>query len=152
MALRGPRSTAELTLITMPDRMELEPPADMGSEASGIFRELVKSCKPGHFRPVDRHLLATLANVIAAGKHHARQGQHKEWLQCCTLQMQLSVKLRLTPSSRYDARASERTTRVSGQAAPWEGYGINPLTGELDRSKLKGVKDIDMGDNPKDET
>jgi hypothetical protein len=125
MALRGPRSAAELTLITLPDRTELEPPADMGSEASGIFRELVKSCKPGHFRPVDRHLLATLANVIAAGKHHARQGQHKEWLQCCTLQMQLSVKLRLTPSSRYDARASERGTRTSQENPPWNPSWLN---------------------------
>lgn len=119
MALRGPRSTADLSVVPLPSHRELEPPADMKEDAAAIFRDIVRSALPSHFRPADKFLVATLANLIAAGKHHARHGQHREWLQCCALQLQYSTKLRLTPSSRYDARASERTTRTTGENPPW---------------------------------
>jgi hypothetical protein len=120
--LKGRRSQSSLVLVPLPDHVAILPPDDIPEEAKIIFKEIVESVKPTHWRKCDRYLLTQLAMAILSAKlFHKSGGSFREWMDCNRFILQATTKLRLNPSSRVDSKISERTTRVTGQRPPWEG-------------------------------
>jgi hypothetical protein len=47
-------------------------------------------------------------------------GAFRCWCEATKIQMQLATKLRLTPQTRTDSRAADRSTDTSDTLPPWE--------------------------------
>ena len=123
---RGRKSAAELSIVPIDaGRVRIEPPDQLEAEAAQIFREVVSSCEPRHFRKSDIPLLANFARATYLAGHYSRKvgeldGAFKSWCEATKIQMQLATKLRLTPQTRTDSRAADRSTDTSDIPAPWE--------------------------------
>jgi hypothetical protein len=123
---RGRKSAAELSIVPIDaGRIRIESPKGLETKAAEIFDEVVASCEPRHFRKSDIPLLANFARATYLAGHYSKMvGEHdsafKWWCEATKIQMQLATKLRLTPQTRTDSRAANRTTDTSDTLAPWE--------------------------------
>src|SRR5262245_50638200 len=86
---------------------------------------LLTSVDPKHFRECDVTLIASLAVATYMARFYSEiigQQDHPSafpaWTDAVKLQISLSTKLRLTPSSRYDGRAADREPEPAG-SPPW---------------------------------
>jgi phage terminase small subunit len=100
----------------------LDPPAGLGKGAAAIFRALVASADPTHFRRSDLPLLVEYANACAAAAAAAAEleaggavinGRPSPWLivqeKSVRAMTALSLRLRLSPQSRMDRKIAALT-------------------------------------------
>lgn len=136
MRQRGRRSAAALEAISVdgkPDR--LQPPDHLSADERQRFVEIISTCDAKHFRPSDTTLLCRFVEADALAeraakelrKHPVVDGKASAWLavqeKSVRALVSLSMRLRLAPQSRIDAKALGRHEARLG-LAPWE-YG-NP--------------------------
>jgi phage terminase small subunit len=134
MRQRGRKSAASLSVISVdgkPDR--LQPPDHLSADERQRFIEIIATCSATHFRPSDTILLCrfveadALAEKAAAElrKNPVIEGKPSAWLAVQEKSVRaltaLSMRLRLSPQSRIDAKAMGRQEpRLT--VNPWE-YG-----------------------------
>jgi hypothetical protein len=114
-----------------PERERLQPPANLSEKEGALFREIVSACSVEQFSPADVYLLSSFARItlqvdrafrdLDKAKAKERPQRIKMLDQLVKAQAQLSVKLRLSTSSRGDPRKLGRqhvAQRI--KPAPWE--------------------------------
>lgn len=114
-----------------PERERLQPPANLSKSEAALFREIVSNCPVEQFSPADVYLLSSFARItllvdrafsdLNKAKPKERPARVKMLDQLVKAQAQLSVKLRLSTSSRGDPRklARQHLTQRT-RPAPWE--------------------------------
>jgi hypothetical protein len=104
----------------------------LSTEVARAFEAIVSTVEPEHFKPVDVPLIAQLAtarvlldraDVELERAGAVVDGRPSPWLTVRVKELRavitLSTRLRLTPQSRYDARAAARSHVYTGPR-PWE--------------------------------
>ena len=123
------RKSAEENLIVIDtQRQRLKPPAYLNAKEKEVWLDVVNSTDPRHFKQCEAPVLAAFCTATALARFYSQrigaEGDtglnHKNWLDNARLMAALATRLRLTPSSRYDARAAERYSNVPDGAPPWE--------------------------------
>lgn len=132
MRQRGRKSTADLVGVNVdssPPR--LNPPASLSEAEQSLFIELVAANAPEHFRPSDLPLLARYCEATVLAEQAARELRHgavvggkvSPWLtvqeKAIRAAVALSMRLRLSPQSRIDAKSLGRQVPYMGPK-PWE--------------------------------
>jgi phage terminase small subunit len=124
------QKTADIVVINT-QHLRLKPPAYLKPEAKAVFEEVVNATAPSHFTRAEAPVLGLYCNAIHLARHYASKigtdgdaGQnHKWWVENTRLACSLATKLRLTPSSRFDGRASEKKSHeptFDAEDAPWD--------------------------------
>jgi phage terminase small subunit len=134
MRQRGRKSGASLGVLQVdgkPNR--LNPPTSLSGAERAIFFDVVAACDRDHFRPSDLPLLVRYVEAAALGDQAAEQlrlgavinGKTSPWIivqeKAVRAMVALSMRLRLSPQSRIDAKTLGRQEVRQGPA-PWE-YG-----------------------------
>jgi len=134
MRQRGRKSGAGLGILQVdgkPNR--LNPPISLSAAERAIFFDVVTACDRDHFRPSDLPLLVRYVEAAALGDQAAEQlrlgavvnGKPSPWItvqeKAVRAMVALSMRLRLSPQSRIDAKTLGRQEVRQGPA-PWE-YG-----------------------------
>jgi phage terminase small subunit len=130
---RGRKSAASLSVISVdgsPSR--LQPPSHLSASERRRFIEIVSNCDARHFRPSDVTLLCRFVESDLLAQKAAKElrrgavskdGRVSPWLVVQEKAMRaltaLSLRLRLAPQSRIDAKAMGRHEARLG-LAPWE--------------------------------
>jgi hypothetical protein len=121
-----PRISAAALGVVPAAELEFLPLAHLSEAEKAVFRDVVGSADPGHFRHEDRELLALYcAQVVAARtlmKCRRRAAEQERDLRAATaLIITLSTKLRLGPKSRApdNRRAASAGMRRPGPK-PWD--------------------------------
>jgi hypothetical protein len=128
------RSIADLAVPRVDGRpSRLTPPPSLSADARAAFQEIVGSVEPEHFKPADVPLICRLAaaHLWASRAEDELErigavvdGKLSPWATLLEKQngaiRSLSTALRLTPQSRYDARAAARSATVHTGPVPWE--------------------------------
>jgi len=127
MEKRGRQSTADMSVVSVASaRKPIEPPKGLKPQEEAIFTEVVASCSPDHFRKSDIPMLTAFATAthlarFFAGKIGESPDALKAWSEATRLQISLSTKLRLTPSTRLDPKTVHRHVPAGDLGrAPWE--------------------------------
>jgi|SRR5579872_6960033 len=127
------KSAAARSSIIVDVRQErLEPPNNLGKDETRLFRDLVASCDPTHFRRSDAPLLCRYVESVILAEDAARElresgpvagGKPSPWLQvqekAIRAMTALSLRLRLSPQSRLDPKTAAREKSRTGPM-PWE--------------------------------
>jgi hypothetical protein len=124
----GRKSEAALALTVIDVQAQrLKPPAYLKKEERAIFEHVVNHSAPQHFKENEQPLLALYCASIHLARFYVDAigddpGAHKLWVENARLAASLATKLRLTPQTRFDARAAERySVTLSAEAPrPWE--------------------------------
>ena len=100
-----PRISAFAMGVVPVANLEFPPPAHLNAAEAAVFRDVVASADPRHFRHEDRELLGLYAcHTVAARKLMKRKRREleedRELRALTALIISLSVKLRLGPKSR----------------------------------------------------
>ena len=136
MRQRGRKSAEAMAAAVSVDGSpsRLRPPAHLSVDEQERFASIVSSCDARHFRPSDAPLLSrfveadALAERAAAQlrKHPVIEGRPSPWLYVQEKTIRtltaLSMRLRLSPQSRIDARAMGRQ-EPRAKVNPWEWNG-----------------------------
>jgi phage terminase small subunit len=146
MKQRGRKSAAALEVINVdgsPDR--LQPPDHLGSIERQRFTEIVSNCDARHFRPSDSTLLCRFVEADALAeraakelrKHPVVDGKPSPWLAVQEKSVRaltaLSMRLRLSPQSRIDARGLGRQEpRLTVNPWEWSHEDTRKKGGKLD--------------------
>ena len=133
MRQRGRKSAASYETISVdgsPDR--LQPPDHLSADERRRFTEIVANCDARHFRHSDLPLLCRFVEADALAERAAQElrknavlknGKPNPWLAVQEKNVRtltaLSMRLRLSPQSRIDARAMGRQQPRS-TVVPWE--------------------------------
>jgi phage terminase small subunit len=138
MAQRGRKSRAQIQTpkpfrVINLDNERLKPPAYLTKEGRQVFDEVVSSCDPKHFRKGELPVLCAFCEAVALSRYYTQalrsqteEGvsfSHKEWLDATKLLTTLATRLRLTPHSRFDARAAQRMGPPAMTTFPWDYTG-----------------------------
>ena len=111
-----PRKTAEernLTVINF-EHKRLTPPEHLTDREAKIFRDIVESSDPRHFRKAELPLLCSYVTAVNLSQWHAKKinegdpNHHRPWLETTKLVALLASRLRLAPSTRLDKKTVER--------------------------------------------
>ena len=141
-----PRISAAALGVVPCAELEFPAPAHLSEAEKVVFRDVVASADPGHFRHEDRELLGLYcAQVIAARvlmKKRRRAAEQERDLRAATaLIITLSTKLRLGPKSRApdNRRAASAGMRRPGpkpwDRRPWDPPAEEPEAPETERPK-----------------
>ena len=118
MKQRGRKSRRSLETINVdgsPDRVQ--PPDHLSADEQRRFTEIVSTCDARHFRPSDTTLLVRFVEADALAeraakelrKHPVVDGKPSPWLavqeKSVRALVALSMRLRLSPQTRIDAKA-----------------------------------------------
>ena len=114
-----------------PERERLQPPANLSEKEGALFREIVSACPVEQFSAADVYLLSSFTRItllvdrafsdLNKAKPKERPARVKMLDQLVKAQAQLSVKLRLSTSSRGDPRKLARQHLMQRtRPAPWE--------------------------------
>jgi phage terminase small subunit len=126
MKQRGKPSAAALNLAVIDTQARrLKAPDFLNEREAEIFRSIVDSCAPDHFRKSELPLLCSYCTACNLSRWHAHevneghQDHHRQWLECTKLVALLASRLRLAPSTRLDKGRVER--EVTGDVPrPWD--------------------------------
>jgi hypothetical protein len=123
----GRRSVEDLSVVSLASvRKPIEPPKGLKPQEEAIFVEVVAACSPDHFRKSDIPMLTAFATATHLSRFYATRigesdGALKAWEAATRVQISLSTKLRLTPSTRLDPKTVHRHVPVGDMGkAPWE--------------------------------
>ncbi len=109
----------------------LHPPSSLSEAERKIFIDLVKCCEPSHLRKSDLPLLVRYCETIVMADQAAAElrkgtvvdGRPSPWLavqrEAIKAMVALSMRLRLSPQSRFDPKTTGRQTPHAGPW-PWE--------------------------------
>jgi len=109
----------------------LNPPANLSDAERGVFVDLVNACDPDHFRVSDLPLLVRYVEAVVLAEQAAQElrcgavvdGRPSPWIiiqeKAVRAMVSLSMRLRLSPQSRIDAKTIGRQQLRQGPA-PWE--------------------------------
>lgn len=134
MGVRGRASGAELAVIPGRTAIAAPAPAHLDTDEAAVWHRLMATERSGHFaRAAMRDLLTSYcrttvraerfaAELDAAGDLETRLKLARAIDQAVARQVQLAMKMRLTPASRERA--------VGGGAEP---TGVNPLDHDIDQ-------------------
>jgi hypothetical protein len=121
-----PRISAAAHGVVPAAPLEFPPPPHLNAAEAAVFRDVVASSDPRHFRHEDRELLGLYAcHTVAARKLMKRRrrdpDQDRELRALTALIVTLSTKLRLGPKSRApdNRRAASAGLRPPGPR-PWD--------------------------------
>ena len=133
MRQRGRKSaeamSAAISVDGSPDR--LQPPDHLSADERRRFTEIVTNCDARHFRPTDTTLLCRFCEADALAEKAAKElrknpvidGRPSPWIYIQEKSVRtltaLSMRLRLSPQSRIDARAMGRK-EPRLKINPWE--------------------------------
>ena len=137
MGSRGKQSAADLAIVRTGEPERLQPPAHITPRARALFVELVASVSADHFVAADRPLLARYCEAVALAEQAEAKlaedgpvdshGRASAWIgvwdKATKAASTAATRLRLTPHSRFDARAAARKTGrgpSAYQTRPWE--------------------------------
>ncbi len=136
---RGRKSAGDLAVVPL-SAARLPPPENLTSGEVDVWKGIVDSLPASFFRPADVPLLAAYCTAYAthqkacivltaeslfledkAGRQYAHPAQAVMSNQASSM-AQLSTKLRLAPSSRYDEKAAHTATKNASPAGKrlWE--------------------------------
>jgi phage terminase small subunit len=129
---RGRKSAEELSLTVIDVQAQrLKPPAYLKKEERAVFEHVVNHSAPRHFTQAELPMLCLYCTSVHLARFYANaigdEGDdgrhHKNWVENARLSASLATKLRLTPSSRYDARqATSNANNAVPESAhrPWD--------------------------------
>jgi hypothetical protein len=116
--------------------LRLEPPASLSDPERVVFANLVASCDPDHFRLSDAPLLCRYAEAVVLAEKAAEElrrrgavmkdGRVSAWItvqeKAVRALVSLSMRLRVSPQARLDAKKLDRRggVRPSAYDTPWE--------------------------------
>ena len=131
MAQRGRKSAEELGLAVIDVQAHrLKPPPYLKKEEKVIWEHVVGHSHSRHFKESDAPLLSLYCTAIHLARFYAAaigdEGDdgrnHKNWTENARLAASLATRLRLTPSTRYDARQADRNSDAlpDDYPRPWE--------------------------------
>jgi hypothetical protein len=128
MAQRGRKSAESLGLTVIDVQAQrLRAPNYLKAQEKVIFEHIVSNCAPTHFKASEIPMLALYCTAIHLARFYADgigddPAAGKGWTENARLAASLATKLRLTPQTRFDARAAERySLTVSAESPrPWE--------------------------------
>jgi phage terminase small subunit len=134
MTKPGRKSAADLAAVPVQrERPRIEPPDQITGRAREVFVDLIEAVDPSHFVRSDIPLLVSYAQAIALHEEAREKvaeegavvdGRVSPWHVVMEKQAKListmAMRLRLSPHSRYDARAAGRKTQKPTGPAPWE--------------------------------
>lgn len=127
-------SAAELSMANIGvngEPAKLKPPKSLSPPERELFAALVAVNTVDHFRPSDEPLLCRYVENSILAETAARElrkgavvnGKTNPWLvvseKACRALVALSMRLRLSPQSRFDGRAAARAREYVGPK-PWE--------------------------------
>jgi hypothetical protein len=124
------RKTAEelnLKVVNFEYR-RLTPPDHLTSRKAKIFRDIVESTNPRHFRKSELPLLCSYVTAVNLSQWHAKKinegdpAHHRPWLDTTKLVALLASRLRLAPSTRLEKKTVEREKQYGDFPEPWEAY------------------------------
>jgi hypothetical protein len=114
----------------------VEPPASLSDPERVVFANLVASCDPDHFRLSDAPLLCRYAEAVVLAEKAAQElrrrgavtkdGRVSPWVtvqeKAVRALVSLSMRLRVSPQARLDAKKLDRRggVRPSAYDTPWE--------------------------------
>jgi phage terminase small subunit len=119
-----------LTVIDV-QRQRIKPPSYLKAEARAVFLEVVDCSAPSHFKQNEVPLLAMYASAVHLARFYCdRIGSerddgscHRLWIENAKLALSIATKLRLSPQTRYDARAAQRKQDEPNDITPpWEAF------------------------------
>ena len=124
------RKTAEehnLNVINFEHR-RLTPPEHLTPREAQIFRDIVDTCDPKHFRKAELPLLCSYVTAVNLSQWHAKKlnegdpTHHRPWLDTTKLVALLACRLRVAPSTRLDKKSVERYGEHGVFPEPWNKY------------------------------
>jgi hypothetical protein len=107
------------------DRLRGAPTITGPTGEAEIFRSIVDSCAPDHFRKSELPLLCSYCTAVNLSRwyaHEVNEGDgnyRRHWLDATKLVALLASRLRLAPSTRLDKGKVEREV-VGDAPRPWE--------------------------------
>jgi phage terminase small subunit len=110
------------------EHKRLVPPEHLTERETQIFRDIVDSADPRHFRKSELPLLCSYVTAVNLSQWHAHKinagegDHHRAWLDCTKLLALLASRLRLAPSTRLDKKTVERHSERGDDDALWERY------------------------------
>jgi len=132
MKQRGRISAAALSAIAVDDQSTRpSPPASLSEAERELFVAIVAGCDAGHFRQPDLPLLSRYCEAAVLAEQAALElrngavvdGKPSPWIviqeKCVRAMVSLSMRLRLSPQSRIDAKTLGRQQPYVGRR-PWE--------------------------------
>jgi len=135
MRQRGRKSADALAVVNViAKRPRLQPPPSLPEAERSIFKDLVAACDPEHFRASDLPLLVRYTESIVLADQAALElrkgavleGRSSPWLavqrEAIKAMVALSMRLRLSPQSRIDAKTLARQVPQRIGPAPWEDW------------------------------
>jgi len=127
-----PRKSAAARLAVIAEPSRLRAPTSLSEAERGIFTAVVKACDAKHFRRCDLPLLCRYCELAAMADQAARElrehgavieGRASPWIvvqeKCVRGLVALSLRLRLAPQSRIDAKTLGRQQVYTGPR-PWD--------------------------------
>jgi phage terminase small subunit len=131
MAQRGRKSAEALNLTVIDVQSQrLKPPPYLRKEEMAVWEHVVGHSSPQHFKQNEVPLLAQYCTAVSLARWYSdnigEEGRddgkyHQKFIETSRLSASLATKLRLTPSTRYDARqAASNSNSVSDAPRPWE--------------------------------
>jgi phage terminase small subunit len=125
MKQRGRKSAASTSLVVVDlQHKPVECPAGLPREVEQIFRDVVASCVPQHFRKSDIPLLVNYSVACHLVRFYfgligEDETAFRFWTEATKLMISMATKLRLTPSSRTQPITAARQ-ESPGVKPPWE--------------------------------
>jgi hypothetical protein len=123
-----PAKDSNLTVIDT-QRQRLKPPETLTEREAQIFRDIVDSSDPKHFRKAELPLLCAYVTAVNLSQWHALKlnegdtNHHRPWLETTKLLALLASRLRLAPSTRLDKKSVERHGEHDNTKPPlWDQY------------------------------
>jgi hypothetical protein len=117
---RGRKSANVVALRVDCSPPPLQPPAYLNAAERALFEELIAAIDTRHFAQSDLPLLTSFVQSSLLSRRTARDPkQVVVWEKATRLQAMLATRLRISPQSRYDARAAARQLEYQGPK-PWE--------------------------------
>src|SRR5262245_56307574 len=123
------KTKPNITVINV-EHLRLKAPSWLNKQEREVWDDVVSHSEPQAFKQREAHLLAAYCTAACLVRHYLkhigdaevdRHGNcHKNYLDNARLLASLATRLRLTPSSRYDARAADRHSQTEDIEEPWE--------------------------------
>jgi hypothetical protein len=110
--------------------LRLKPPAHLNELQAAVWRHVVDHSEPAAFKQRESPLLEMYCTSVCLSRIYAgkigSEGDdgryHWMWADSTRVAATLATRLRLSPQSRYDARAAERHSETTAHMPPWDKY------------------------------
>jgi hypothetical protein len=122
MAQRGRMSAAKLLTLNISNNerpRRLVTPTGLNAKEHAMFLRIVDSSGPDHFRQNEVELLVSYVQATLLVRDSIRRKEINDWEKAVMVQLSLSMRLRLAPSTRVDPKTLGRV-HIDDRKPPWE--------------------------------